>query len=114
MTRKNQRFDDIMGKVGVVLIIGALAAWTIFLIVALALKVADAQELYHYKVHGENNSTGLVVAGWMWEHEVKGDVRAKIMDQMSVLQECNGSWVGKGVARVGCENGQQYYLEVVE
>ena len=85
---------------------------TIILLVAFATCKAD--ELYNYKVHGQNKQTGLVVVGHVWETDKQGNLRAKIWDEMAVQDACFGCWVGYGVAQVGCENGYQYILKVVE
>lgn len=90
-----------------------LALVAIILLVAFA--SARADELFNYKVHGQNKMTGLVVAGNMWEQDKdKGLVKAKVYDEMTIQDQCNGVWVGYGVAEVGCENGYQYVLMVVE
>lgn len=74
----------------------------------------NADELYNYKVTGQNKSTGLVVVGHVWETDKHGNLRAKIWDEMTVQGDCNGAWIGYGVAQVGCGNGYQYVLKVVE
>jgi hypothetical protein len=76
--------------------------------------MADANELYDYKVYGQNKSTGLMVAGHLWEQDKEGTVLAKIWDEFEIQDQCLGAWVGYGVAQVGCENGVEYVLEVVE
>ena len=75
---------------------------------------ARAEELYNYEVYGQNMRTGLTVAGYMWEADKDGNIRAKVFDMLEVQDQCNGTWVGHGVARVGCGNGYQYVLMVVE
>jgi len=75
---------------------------------------AGAEELYDYKVYGQNKHTGLVVVGHLWEIDKKGNLKAKIYDEMEIKDQCFGAWVGYGVAQVGCENGYQYVLMVVE
>lgn len=75
---------------------------------------AKAEELYNYKVYGQNVRTGLTVAGHMWETDKNGNVKAKVYDEFTIQDRCNGTWVGHGVAQVGCGNGYQYVLVVVE
>lgn len=74
----------------------------------------NAEELYNYEVYGQNMRTGLTVAGYMWESDKDGNITAKVFDELEIQDECNGTWVGRGVARVGCGNGYQYVLMVVE
>ena len=85
---------------------------TIIIFVVFALARAD--ELYNYKVRGQNKKTGLVVAGHVWETDKQGNLKAKIYDEMTIQDECYGTWVGHGAAQVGCGNGYQYALVVVE
>ena len=75
---------------------------------------AKSEELYNYKVYGQNKPTGMTVAGHMWETDKSGSVKAKVYDEFSIQDQCNGTWVGHGVAEVGCGNGHQYVLMVVE
>ena len=75
---------------------------------------AKAEELYNYKVYGQNVRTGLTVAGYIWEADKAGNVKAKVFDMLDVQDQCFGTWVGHGVAQVGCGNGYQYVLVVVE
>lgn len=85
------------------------------LIFALFLSVAaHATELNSYKVTGENMRTGLRVVGQAWEQDKEGNLRAKVYDMMQIYDQCWGAWVAYGVMQVGCENGHQYVLEVVE
>lgn len=74
----------------------------------------NADELYNYKVTGQNKSTGLVVVGHVWETDKQGNLRAKIYDELTIQDQCFGTWVGQGVAQVGCGNGYQYVVTVVE
>jgi len=75
---------------------------------------ADATELHFYDVYGQNRQTGLMVAGRLWESDKEGNLHGKVYDEMTVQDQCNGTWVGYGVAQVGCGNGHQYVLRVVE
>lgn len=86
----------------------------VIIILLVAFASARAEELYHYEVYGQNKITGLVVAGYLWESDKEGNLRGKVFDQLTVQGECNGTWVGHGVAQVGCGNGYQYVLMVVE
>ena len=74
----------------------------------------NAEELYTYKVSGVNQHTGLRVVGQVWEQDKEGHFLAKVWDEFSIQDQCNGTWVAYGVIQVGCENGYQYVLEVVE
>lgn len=85
---------------------------TIILLVAFATCKAD--ELYNYKVAGQNKNTGLVVVGRVWEIDKQGNLKAKIYDELTIQDQCFGAWVGHGVAQVGCENGYQYVVRVTE
>ena len=87
---------------------------TTLICVLLITSTAYAAELGNYRVTGENLHTGLRVVGMAWEQDREGSLKAKVYDMMSTQDECNGSWVGKGVMQVGCGNGHQYVLEVVE
>ena len=73
-----------------------------------------AEELNTYKVSGENLHTGLRVVGQAWEQDKEGNIKAKVYDKMKIYDQCWGAWVAYGVMQVGCENGEQYVLEVVE
>ena len=84
------------------------------IILLAAFASARADELYDYKVHGQNKQTGLVVAGHIWETDKQGNLKAKIFDEMTIQDQCYGSWVGYGVAQVGCENGHQYIVRIIE
>lgn len=84
------------------------------IILLVAFSTAKAEEYYHYKVYGQNKRTGLTVAGHMWESDKNGNVKAKVYDEFTIQDQCNGTWVGHGVAEVGCGNGYQYVLMVVE
>ena len=95
-------------------IIMFLVCASVGLMLLLVSMMAGAEELYDYKVYGQNKHTGLVVAGHLWEIDKKGNLKAKIYDEMEIKDQCFGAWVGYGVAQVGCENGYQYVLEVVE
>jgi hypothetical protein len=86
----------------------------VFLLLFLFSSVVYAEELYSYKVSGHNVHTGLRVVGQAWEQDKNGNILAKVYDEFSILDHCYGSWVGYGVMQVGCENGYQYILEVVE
>lgn len=92
----------------VVLIIVALIIYGGFI------SFANSDELYHYKAHGQNKKSGLVVAGQIWEADKNGTLTAKIWDEFEIQEQCRGSWVGYGVAQLHCENGIDYVLEVVE
>lgn len=91
-----------------------------FTTVALTLTVAgkcflaSAEELYSYKAYGQNKSNGLFVAATIWEADKNGNLRAKVQDELLILNQCWGVWTGMGIAQVGCENGIQYILKVVE
>lgn len=99
-------------KLRVGIAIAAIFAFIIFYLL-FDIMTLEAEELHTYRVWGRNQHTGLMVAGWMWEQGKDGLLKAKIMDELQEFEECNGSWVGYGVARIGCENGHQYQLEVV-
>jgi hypothetical protein len=86
---------------------------TIILLAAFV-SAAKSEELYNYKVYGQNKQTGLTVAGVLWESDKQGNLRGKVYDEFSVQDQCNGTWVGYGVAQVGCGNGYQYVLRVIE
>ena len=75
---------------------------------------AKAEELYNYKVSGQNLHTGLRVVGQAWEQDKDGNIKAKVYDKMKIYDQCWGAWVAYGVMQVGCENGEQYVLEVIE
>jgi hypothetical protein len=83
----------------------------IFILIA---KVSSADELYNYKVYGQNKQSGLMVAGHVWETDKQGNVLGKLWDEFEINDNCKGAWVGYGVAQVLCENGIEYVLEVVE
>ena len=86
-----------------------------FLTLVLALSVpVRADELNTYEVSGQNLHTGLRVVGLAWEQDKKGNIKAKVYDKMQIYDQCWGAWVAYGVMQVGCENGEQYVLEVVE
>ena len=85
-----------------------------FLVLFVMSLIVEAEELYNYEVYGQNMRTGLAVAGYMWESDKDGNITAKVFDELEIQDECNGTWVGHGVARVGCGNGYQYVLMVVE
>ena len=86
-----------------------------FLTLILALSVlARADKLNTYEVSGQNLHTGLRVVGQAWEQDKEGNILAKVYDKMQIYDQCWGSWVAYGVMQVGCENGEQYILEVVE
>lgn len=74
----------------------------------------NADELNTYKVSGQNLHTGLRVVGQAWEQDKEGNIKAKVYDKMKIYDQCWGAWVAYGVMQVGCENGEQYVLEVVE
>lgn len=74
----------------------------------------NAEELNTYKVSGQNLHTGLRVVGQAWEQDKEGNILAKVYDKMQIYDQCWGAWVAYGVMQVGCENGEQYLLEVVE
>jgi len=74
----------------------------------------NADELNTYKVSGQNLHTGLRVVGQAWEQDKEGNILAKVYDKMQIYDQCWGAWVAYGVMQVGCENGEQYVLEVVE
>jgi len=86
----------------------------VFLLLFLASSIAYAEELYSYKVSGHNVHTGLRVVGQAWEQDKKGNLKAKVYDELTIQDHCYGFWVAYGVMQVGCENGHQYILEVVE
>ena len=73
-----------------------------------------ADELYNYKIYGQNKKTGLVVAGHVWESDKNGNLVAKIYDKMQIQDQCVGQWVGYGVAEISCESGDGYIVEVVK
>ena len=83
-------------------------------ILLVAFATCKADELYNYKASGQNKNTGLVVVGYIWETDKQGNLKAKIYDEMTIQDACFGTWVGHGVAQVGCGNGYQYVLVVVE
>ncbi|MDY0251440.1 MAG: hypothetical protein RBR45_15550 [Pseudomonas sp.] len=91
-----------------------IAAAIVILIIAITAKVVLGGELNTYKVSGENLHTGLRVAGQAWEQDKEGNIKAKVYDKMQIFDQCWGAWVAYGVMQVGCENGEQYMLEVVE
>jgi hypothetical protein len=78
------------------------------------ISIANSEELYSYKVHGQNVKTGLMVAGQVWESDKSGNIIAKVWDEFDIHEQCAGSWVGYGVAKVSCDNGNEYVLEVSE
>ena len=86
----------------------------VLLIFGVFISKINADELYNYKVTGQNKQTGLVVAGQVWETDKQGNLKAKIFDEMTIQDSCYGAWIGYGVAQVGCENGYQYIVKVVE
>jgi len=86
----------------------------VMLVVGTLVSLANAEELYQYKVSGHNDHTGLRVVGRMQETDKQGNLKARVYDEMEVKEQCFGAWVAYGVAQVGCENGHQYILEVVE
>ena len=75
---------------------------------------ANAEELCYYDMWGQNKQTGLMVAARIWETDKEGNLHGKVYDEMSVEDQCNGTWIGHGVAQVGCGNGYQYVLRVIE
>ena len=91
-----------------------IASVIILLVVLFIVKLARANELNTYKVTGENLHTGLRVAGQAWEQDKEGNIRAKVYDKMQIYDQCWGTWVAYGTMQVGCENGEQYVLEVIE
>ena len=76
--------------------------------------ISSAEELNNYEVYGQNIQSGLYVAGLMWEQDKNGNVKARILDRLDVLDECKGQWAGKGIAKVTCSNFNEYILRVVE
>lgn len=76
--------------------------------------VCYAEELYDYRVYGQSKKTGFAVAGQLWETDKRGAVKAKVYDETLVLDNCNGTWSGRGIALVECGNGCKYVLKVVE
>ena len=86
----------------------------VLFVILFVIKVVGADELNTYKVSGENIHTGLRVVGQAWEQDKEGNILAKVYDKMQIYDQCQGSWVAYGVMQVGCENGEQYMLEVVE
>lgn len=76
--------------------------------------IANSDELYDYEVYGQNKRTGLTVAGHMWEQDKEGNLKAKVWGEFNIHEQCFGAWIGRGVAQVGCENGIQYVLIVLE
>ena len=95
-------------------VLGYVASVIIIFIVLFIVKLVRAEELNTYKVSGENLHTGLRVVGQAWEQDKEGNILAKVYDKMQIYDQCQGSWVAYGVMQVGCENGEQYMLEVVE
>ena len=90
-----------------------LVVVTIILLAAFV-SASKSEELNHYDVYGQNKQTGLTVAGKLWESDKQGNLHGKVYDELTVQDQCNGAWVGYGVAQVGCGNGYQYVLMVVE
>ena len=74
----------------------------------------NADELCHYDMYGQNKSNGLMVVAKVWESDKQGNLKGKVWDEITVQDQCNGTWVGYGVAQLGCGNGVQYVLRVVE
>ena len=95
-------------------VLGYVACVIILFIVLFIVKLVRADELNTYKVSGQNLHTGLRVAGQVWEQDKEGNIKAKVYDKMKIYDQCWGAWVAYGVMQVGCENGEQYILEVVE
>ena len=91
-----------------------MAAAIVLLVVAVMARVVFGGELNTYKVTGQNLHTGLRVAGQAWEQDKEGNIKAKVYDKMEIYDQCWGAWMAYGVMQVGCENGEQYILEVVE
>ena len=96
------------------LFIAVAIAAVIILIIIISPAFLFADELYNYKIYGQNKETGLVVAGHVWEADKNGSLVAKIYDKMEIVDQCFGQWVGYGVAEIKCENGHTYVVEVVE
>ena len=91
-----------------------MAAAIVLLIVAVMARVVFGGELNTYKVSGQNLHTGLRVAGQAWEQDKEGNIKAKVYDKTQIFDQCWGAWAAYGVMQVGCENGEQYVLEVVK
>ena len=87
---------------------------TIIILAAFAYTKANSSDLHFYDMWGQNKQTGLMVAARIWETDKEGSLHGKVYDEMTVQDQCNGTWVGYGVAQVGCGNGYQYVLRVVE
>ena len=92
----------------IVLIVVLLLVFGVFI------SKANSDELHYYKVYGQNKSTGLMVAGRMWEADKQGNLTAKVWDEFDIYDHCEGHWVGHGVAEVRCENKREYVLIVEE
>lgn len=90
-----------------------LSAMIVLLVIAISARLAQSDELNTYKVSGQNLHTGLRVVGQAWEQDKEGNILAKVYDRMQIYDQCWGAWVAYGVMQVGCENGEQYVLEVV-
>lgn len=86
----------------------------LLIITGTIVSVVNSEELYSYKVTGQNVKTGLIVAGQVWESDKNGNIVAKIWDEFQIHEQCAGSWAGYGVAEVRCDNGNKYVLEVIE
>lgn len=91
-----------------------IVAIIVLLVVAIMTRAVFGGELSTYKVTGENLHTGLRVVGQAWEQDKEGNIKAKVYDRMQIYDQCWGAWVAYGTMQVGCENGEQYVLEVVE
>ena len=95
-------------------IVCCAASIVVLFVLLFIAKLVHADELNTYKVTGQNLHTGLRVAGQAWEQDKEGNIKAKVYDKMKIYDQCWGVWVAYGVMQVGCENGEQYVLEVVE
>ena len=96
------------------LVVCCVASIIVLFVLLFIAKLVRADELNTYKVSGENLHTGLRVAGQAWEQDKDGNIKAKVYDKMEIFDQCWGAWVAYGTMQVGCENGEQYVLEVVE
>ena len=91
-----------------------IAVIVILVLYGFLISKLNASDLHFYDMWGQNKQTGLMVAARIWESDKEGNLHGKVYDEMSVQDQCNGTWVGYGVAQVGCGNGYQYVLRVVE
>lgn len=91
-----------------------IASIVVLFVLLFIAKLVRADELNTYKVSGQNLHTGLRVVGQAWEQDKDGNIKAKVYDKMQIYDQCWGAWVAYGAMQVGCENGEQYVLEVVE